>query len=68
MFKCLKCDNIANGTLKQWHLEDVSKLPRDESVTLPDTRTDVEYCYGHNATVMNDRALVESSYACGIDK
>ena len=119
-------DNIANGTLKQWHLEDVAKLPRDGSVTLLDTRTADEYRYGHMdgfknipvdelrfrldevekdkpvyvicqsglrsyiasrilegngyetynfsggfrfyATVMNDRALIESAYACGMDK
>ena len=40
-------DNIANGLLKQWHLEDVDRLPRDGSVTLLDTRTAGEYSYGH---------------------
>ena len=40
-------DNIANGTLKQWHLEDAAKLPRDGSVTLLDTRTVPEYNRGH---------------------
>ena len=40
-------DNIANGVLKQWHLEDVDKLPRDGSVTLLDTRTTREYSRGH---------------------
>ena len=40
-------DNIANGLLKQWHLEDVDRLPRDGSVTLLDTRTVGEYSYGH---------------------
>jgi len=40
-------DNIAKGTLKQWHLEDAAKLPRDGSVTLLDTRTVGEYSRGH---------------------
>ena len=40
-------DNIANGVLKQWHLADADKLPRDGSVTLLDTRTVGEYSRGH---------------------
>ena len=40
-------ENIANGVLKQWHLEDMDKLPRDGSVTLLDTRTVGEYAGGH---------------------
>lgn len=40
-------DNIANGILKQWHLSDADKLPRDGSVTLLDTRTAGEYRRGH---------------------
>ena len=40
-------ENIANGVLKQWHLEDVDKLPRDGSVTLLDTRTVGDYAGGH---------------------
>ena len=40
-------DNIASGKLRQWHLEDVEKLPRDGSVTLLDTRTAGEYRRGH---------------------
>ena len=39
-------DNISNG-LKQWHLEDVPKLPRDGSVILLDTRTPGEFRRGH---------------------
>jgi len=119
-------DNIANGTLKQWHLADVDKLPRDGSVTLLDVRTEEEYTSGHIEgfrnipvdelrerlneievgkpvyvicqsglrsyiacrilkgsgyeaynfaggfrfydAVMNDRALIERAYACGMDK
>ena len=38
--------NISKG-LKQWHLEDAEKLPRDGSVTLLDTRTVGEYNRGH---------------------
>lgn len=40
-------DNIAKGVLKQWHLADVDRLPRDGSVTLLDTRTAQEYSRGH---------------------
>jgi NADPH-dependent 2,4-dienoyl-CoA reductase/sulfur reductase-like enzyme/rhodanese-related sulfurtransferase len=40
-------DNIANGTLKQWHLSDAEQLPKDGSVTLLDTRTVGEYGRGH---------------------
>ena len=39
-------DNISKG-LKQWHLEDTDKLPRDGSVTLLDTRTVGEFRRGH---------------------
>lgn len=39
-------DNISKG-LKQWHLADAGKLPRDGSVTLLDTRTAGEYSRGH---------------------
>ena len=118
-------DNISKG-LKQWHLEDAAKLPRDGSVTLLDTRTVGEYSRGHIEgfknipvdelrerigeiepgkrvyiicqsglrsyiatrilegygfeaynfaggfrfydAVMNDRALIETAYACGMDQ
>ena len=40
-------DNIANGVVKQWHIEDADLLPRDGSVTLLDTRTAAEYAQGH---------------------
>ncbi|MDO5549964.1 MAG: FAD-dependent oxidoreductase [Lachnospiraceae bacterium] len=40
-------DNIAEGLLKQWHLEDIPTLPRDGSATLLDTRTEKEYRHGH---------------------
>lgn len=118
-------DNISKG-LKQWHLHDADKLPRDGSAILLDTRTAREYSsghiegfvnipvdelrerldeiepgkpvyvicqsglrsyiatrilegYGYEAynfaggfrfydAVVNDRALVESSFACGMDK
>lgn len=40
-------DNIAKGTLKQWHLEDMRKLPKDGSVTLLDVQTTAEYNRGH---------------------
>lgn len=40
-------DNIANGIVKQWYLQDEKNLPRDGSVTLLDTRTKGEYASGH---------------------
>ena len=40
-------DNIANGILKQWHLQDVETLPHDTSVPLMDVRTEVENLSGH---------------------
>ena len=40
-------ENIANGVLKQWHLEDADRLPRDGSVTLLDTRTVEEFAHEH---------------------
>ena len=118
-------DNISKG-LKQWHLHDADKLPRDGSVILLDTRTGWEYSsghiegfvnipvdelrerldeiepgkpvyvicqsglrsyiatrilegYGYEAynfaggfrfydAVVNDRALIEKAYSCGMDK
>ena len=118
-------DNNSKG-LKQWHLADAAKLPRDGSVTLLDTRTVGEYRRGHIEgfknipvdelrerigeieigkpvyvicqsglrsyiatrileghgfeawnfaggfrfydAVMNDRALIEAAFACGMDK
>ena len=118
-------DNISKG-LKQWHLQDVTQLPRDGSATLLDTRTVEEYSSGHIEgfvnipvdelreriveiqagkpvyvicqsglrsyiatrilegygfeaynfaggfrfydAVVNDRALIEKAYSCGMDK
>lgn len=40
-------DNIACGVLKQWHLADMDKLPRDGSVTLLDVRTRREFARRH---------------------
>ena len=40
-------ENLANGLVKQWYLEDVKTLPRDGSVTLLDTRTPGEFARGH---------------------
>ncbi|MGI6072132.1 MAG: FAD-dependent oxidoreductase [Lachnospiraceae bacterium] len=40
-------DNIANGTLKQWHLSDADRLLRDGSATLLDVRTLKEYNRKH---------------------
>ena len=46
-------DNIANGVVKQWYLEEASKLPIDGSVTLLDTRTVGEYRQGHMEGFIN---------------
>ncbi len=46
-------DNLAQGTLKQWHLSDLESLPRDGSVTLLDTRTRGEYQSGHIEGFLN---------------
>lgn len=40
-------DNIAKGTLKQWHLEDMDKISRDKDVVLLDVRTVGEFSMGH---------------------
>ena len=40
-------ENIANGLVKQWFVEDEPALPRDGSVNLLDTRTAREYAGGH---------------------
>ena len=118
-------DNIAKGTLKQWHLEDMDKISKDKSAVLLDVRTVGEFNRGHingfknipvdelrerinevekekpvylicqsglrsyiasrilegngyetynfsggfrfYDTVVNDRALIEMAYACGMD-
>ena len=46
-------DNIAGGVLKQWHLEDAERLPRDGSAVLLDTRTAGEFRRGHIAGFVN---------------
>ncbi|MBQ2960212.1 MAG: FAD-dependent oxidoreductase [Oscillospiraceae bacterium] len=119
-------ENIASGILKQWHLSELDRLPRDGSVTLLDTRTPAEYAsgsiegfvnipldelrerideveegkpvyvicqsglrsyiasriltakgfevynfsggYRYYDAVVNDRALIERAYSCGMDK
>ena len=40
-------ENISDGTLKQFHLEDIKTLPLDGSAILLDTRTPEEYERGH---------------------
>ncbi len=40
-------DNLKNGVVKQWYLEDAETLPRDGSVILLDTRTPGEFRRGH---------------------
>ena len=119
-------ENIANGTLNQWHLADLESLPKDDGAVLLDVRTIQEYNRGHIAgfrnipvdelrerlneiepgkpvyvicesglrsyiacrilegsgyeafnfsggfryynAVINDRALTETAYACGMDR
>ena len=40
-------ENLATGTVRQFHWDEVDALPRDGSVTLLDTRTAEEYQSGH---------------------
>lgn len=40
-------DNIKNGVLKQWYIEDLGNILKNEEVTLLDTRTEEEYEEGH---------------------
>ncbi|MGN1164967.1 MAG: CoA-disulfide reductase [Lachnospiraceae bacterium] len=40
-------ENINEGIVKQYHLDEIESLPRDGSVTLLDTRTVREYEEGH---------------------
>ena len=46
-------ENISNGTLNQFHLEDIKTLPLDGSAILLDTRTPEEYERGHVAGFTN---------------
>ena len=39
-------ENLKNGVVRQFHVEDVKALPRDGSVTLLDVRTAAEYAGG----------------------
>jgi NADPH-dependent 2,4-dienoyl-CoA reductase/sulfur reductase-like enzyme/rhodanese-related sulfurtransferase len=40
-------ENLKNGIVKQWYVEDADTLPHDGSVTLLDTRTEEEFARGH---------------------
>lgn len=40
-------ENILTGKVKNFHWHDIEKLPRDGSITLLDTRTEIEYENGH---------------------
>ena len=40
-------ENIERGIVKQFHFDELDKLPKDGSVTLLDTRTQSEYANGH---------------------
>lgn len=40
-------DNMTSGKVKQFHWDELDRLPRDGSVTLLDTRTKGEYGRGH---------------------
>ncbi|MBE6703609.1 MAG: CoA-disulfide reductase [Ruminococcaceae bacterium] len=46
-------DNIASGTLKQWHVEELPTLLARSDVTLLDTRTRREYAMGHIEGFLN---------------
>lgn len=40
-------ENIESGIVKQFHFDELDKLPKNGSVTLLDTRTQSEYARGH---------------------
>ena len=40
-------ENLKNGLVRQWYLEDADRLPRDGSVILLDSRTPEEFARGH---------------------
>ncbi len=40
-------ENLSKGILKQWHLDELNQILKDENVTLLDTRTSEEYASGH---------------------
>ncbi len=40
-------DNIKNGILKQWFIEDFASIIKNKNVTLLDTRTPAEFARGH---------------------
>ena len=46
-------DNLVNGVVRQWHVEQEPSLPRDGSVILLDTRTVAEYGRGHAEGFIN---------------
>lgn len=46
-------ENIVTGKVKQFHTEEVDRLPRDGSVTLLDARTEEEYRHGHAEGFLN---------------
>ena len=46
-------ENIKNGVVKQWYYEEDEMLPRDGSVTLLDTRTQMEFSMGHAEGFIN---------------
>ncbi len=46
-------ENLTNGTLKQWHVEEISALLQRTDVTLLDTRTRGEYAAGHIKGFLN---------------
>lgn len=46
-------ENVRSGLVRQHHWHDVPALPRDGSVTLLDTRTEMEFARGHIAGAVN---------------
>lgn len=46
-------ENIELGLVKQFHWQDLEKLPKDGSVTFLDTRTPMEYAGGHAPEFIN---------------
>lgn len=61
-------ENIENGILKQFHIEEIDQLPKDGSVTLLDTRTPGEYARGHVDGFQNIPVDVLREHLDGIEK
>ncbi len=61
-------ENIKNDVVKQWYYEDLEKLKGDESITLLDTRTPMEYNRGRIDGFINIPVDELRDRVCELDK